>query len=145
EYAIKVRDGVIDDPSFLPVIYGAPMDADYRDEAVWRAANPGMGISVKADYLAAEAKRAEEEPSYENTFRRLHLNQWTQQITRWIKIEDWAACEREFPDLTGRKCYPALDLSTTTDITALVLVFPPVEEDEPYWIKPYFWCPDQRI
>lgn len=75
-YAERVLSGEVDDPSFHAVIYGAPREADYRDPKVWAAANPGMGISVKADYLKAEAKRAEEEPSYENTFRRLHLNQW---------------------------------------------------------------------
>lgn len=146
EYAIKVRDGTISDPSFLPVIYGAPAEADYRDAAVWEASNPGLGISVKRDYLAAEAKRAEEEPSYENTFRRLHLNQWTQQVTRWIKVEDWQACASAFDmeALKGRLCFPALDLSTTTDISALALVFPP-EGDEPYRVLPFFWCPENTI
>jgi phage terminase large subunit-like protein len=146
EYATKVRDGVVDDPSFLPVIYGAPAEADYRDEAVWVAANPGIGSSVKLDYLASEAKRAEEEPSYENTFRRLHLNQWTQQVTRWIRVEDWSACADAPPDLDGRPCHAGLDLSTTTDISALVLIFPPGEDEgEPYWMVPYFWAPESRI
>ena len=145
EYAGKVRDGAIDDPSFLPVIYAAPQDADYRDPAVHVAANPGIGISLKADYLVAEAKRAEEEPSYENTFRRLHLNQWTQQVTRWIRVEDWSACGAAKPDLTGKYCFPALDLSTTTDISALVLVFPPDSDSGPYWLLPYFWCPESKV
>jgi phage terminase large subunit-like protein len=144
DYALKVQAGVIDDPSFLPVIYGAPIEADYRDRKVWAAANPGMGISVKEDYLAAEAKRAEAEPSYENTFRRLHLNQWTQQLTRWLKIEDWNACADVLPNLRGRYCFPALDLSTTTDITALVLVFPATEL-EPYYLLPFFWCPREKV
>lgn len=145
EYAEKVQDGVVEDPSFLPVIYGAPPEADYRDEAVWVDANPGIGRSVKLEYLAGEAKRAEEEPSYENTFRRLHLNQWTQQVTRWIRLADWNACEGGMPDLAGRFCYPALDLSTTTDISALVLTFPPEDDDEPYWLLPFFWCPEERV
>lgn len=145
EYAEKVRDGVVDDPAFLPVIYGAPKEADYRDPAVQAAANPGAGASVTLEYLATEAKRAEEEPSYENTYRRLHLNQWTQQVTRWIKVEDWAACADELPDLIGRHCFPALDLSTTTDISALALVFPPESEDEPYWLLPFFWCPESKV
>lgn len=144
-YAEQVRDGAVDDPSFLPVIYGAPKDADYRDPQVHAATNPGAGRSVSLEYLAAEAKRAESEPSYENTFRRLHLNQWTQQLTRWIPIEAWAACASPLPDLTGRACFPALDLSTTTDISALALLFPPEEEDEPYWLLPFFWCPENRI
>ena len=147
EYAGKVRDGIVDDPSFLPVLYGAPMDADYRDEAVWRAANPGLGISVKLDYLAAEAKMAAEQPSYENTFRRLHLNQWTQQVTRWIKIEDWNACagEMDLAALEGKPCYAGLDLSETTDISSLSLVFPPDEDEPRYRVLPFFWCPEERL
>lgn len=144
-YAERVISGEIDDPSFLPVIYGAPKEADYRDQSVWEAANPGIGISVKADYLAAEAKRAEEEPSYENTFRRLHLNQWTEQVTRWIKKEEWGACAGAVPDLSGRRCFPALDLSTTTDISALALVFPPIVEADPYHVLVFFWCPENKV
>lgn len=147
EYAEKVRDGVVEDPSFLPVIYGADKEADYRDPKVQIAANPGIGRSVKAEYLATEAKRAEEEPSYENTYRRLHLNQWTQQATRWIQMERWQACAGSFgaKDLGGRACYPALDLSTTTDISALMLVFPPLTEDDVYRLLPFFWCPEEKI
>lgn len=144
-YAERVKSGEIDDPTFHAVIYGAPRDADYRDPKVWAAANPGMGISVKSDYLAAEAKRAEQEPSYENTFRRLHLNQWTEQLTRWLKKEDWQACAGAIPDLTGRQCYPALDLSTTTDIAALALDFPPGSETEPHYLLTFFWCPERKV
>jgi phage terminase large subunit-like protein len=144
-YAERVLSGEIDDPTFLPVIYGAPKEADYREASVWEAANPGMGISVKADYLAAEAKRAEEEPSYENTFRRLHLNQWTEQVTRWIKKEEWEECIGEVPDLSGRQCFPALDLSTTTDISALALLFPPVLDGEPNYLLTFFWCPENKV
>lgn len=145
EYALKVKDGTLDDPSFLPVVYGAAPEDDYRDPETHRKANPGYGTSVKPEYLAAEAKRAEAEPSYENTFRRLHLNQWTQQVTRWLKVEDWAACQRELPDLTGRECFGGLDLSTTTDISAFVLLFPPRDESEPYYILPHFWIPESKI
>lgn len=144
-YAEQVRDGVIDDPAFLPVIYAADPEADYRDPETWRKANPGYGVSVRAEYLQAEAKRAEAEPSYENTFRRLHLNQWTQQVTRWLKVEDWDACEREFPDLSGRLCYGGLDLSTTTDLSAFCLIFPPNHPEEPYYLLPHFWIPERKL
>jgi phage terminase large subunit-like protein len=91
-YACKVRDGQIDDPTFLPVIYEATKTNDWKEEATWRLANPNFGVSVRAEYLANECKKAIENPSYENTFKRLHLNQWTEQKTRWIKMEDWRAC-----------------------------------------------------
>jgi phage terminase large subunit-like protein len=53
----------------------------------------------------------------------------------------WDACDTALPDLAGRSCYGGLDLSTTTDIAAFVLAFPPVEEGEPLWLLPTFWIP----
>lgn len=91
-HACQVRDGVIDDHSFLPVIYEAGKDLDWRLESTWKIANPNFGVSVRAEYFAAECQRAIENPAYENTFRREHLNQWTEQKTRWLKMEDWRNC-----------------------------------------------------
>jgi len=92
-YACKVRDGVIKDAAFLPVIYEATKELDWRTEEAWKKANPNYGVSVRKDYLAAECKKAIDNPAYENTFKRLHLNQWTEQKTRWIKMEDWRLCK----------------------------------------------------
>lgn len=141
DYAKKVEEGTIEDPAVLPCIYEAASEADYRDPEVWAKANPGLGASIKREYLEAEAKRAAAEPSYENTFRRLHLGQWTQQVTRWLKIEDWQACAQEIPDLTGRECFGGLDLSTTTDFSAFVLAFP----GDPTYLLPFFWIPEGRL
>jgi len=126
EYACRVRDGVVDDPAFLPVIYEATHDDDWTDPAVWAKANPNLGVSVSMEYLERECRRAQEIPTYENTFKRLHLNLRTQQDVRWLRLEDWDACDDVVDEaaLAGRECYAGLDLSTTTDISALVLVFP---------------------
>ena len=82
EYACKVRDGVLDDPAFLPVIYEADVAADWTSPDVWKQANPNLGISVNLEYLERECRRARETPAYENTFKRLHLNMKTQQDVR---------------------------------------------------------------
>ena len=97
EYACKVRDQILEDSSFLPVIYEALPDDDWTDPEVWRKANPNLGVSVKLEYLERECRRAKAEPSYQNTFRRLHLNQRTSQDTRWLSVEDWEACKVELP------------------------------------------------
>jgi len=143
-YAESVRDGLIDDAELLPVIYAANEADDITDPETWRKANPGYGISVREDYLAAEARKAAEMPSYENTFRRLHLNQWTQQVTRWLPIEKWDACEQPLPNLTGRACFGGLDLATTQDLSAFALIFPP-RFDEPYYLLPFFWIPEAKL
>lgn len=126
DYACNVRDGVYQDPYFLPAIYEAPPEADWRRVSTWRLANPNYGVSVRRDYLRRECRKAIEMPSYENTFRRLHLDQWTEQDVRWLPVDKWQACKNAvaLEELLGRPCWGALDLSSTTDLTAFVLMFP---------------------
>jgi phage terminase large subunit-like protein len=142
EYASKVRDGIIDDPSFLPCIWEAEPDDDWTDPASWAKANPNLGVSVKLEYLQRECRRAMAEPAYENTFRRLHLNQRTSVESRWLNLTDWDACKRTFPDLTGLPCWAGLDLSSTTDLSALVLAF---EVEGVVYLQPHFWIPERKL
>jgi len=144
DYACKVRDGVIKDPTFLPVIYEAPKDADWKAEATWRAANPGLNGPTafrSIEEIARTAKEAAENPGLENAFRRLYLNQWTTQDTRWLSMAKWAACEGELRDLTDRPCFAALDLATTTDIAALTLLFP--DDDGTADVVQRYWVPEE--
>lgn len=147
DYACKVRDGVIDDPAFLPVIYEAVAGEDWTDPAVWAGANPNLGISVSEEYLRRECARARETPTYENTFKRLHLNMRTQQDVRWLSLEQWDACGGapiDEDELAGRECYAGLDLSSTTDVSALVLAFSDEDEGEGVTLLPRFWVPAEN-
>jgi phage terminase large subunit-like protein len=121
-HACRVRDGVISDPSFLPVIYEAPKDADWKSEETWKLANPNYGVSVRKDYMEAECRKAIEEPAYENTFRREHLNQWTEQKTRWLRMDDWHKCRKSGEPIADKaQVCLGMDLSTTTDLTAVAI------------------------
>jgi len=140
KYAEAVRDGAIIDDTFLPVIYAADPTDDWKDEATWRKANPNLGVSINLDFLRSECARAVEMPSYENTFRQLYLNQWTEQDTRWLRMDHWAQGNVACPvDLAGRECFAGLDLATTYDTTAFVLLFP--LDDGTFWVEPHFWIP----
>lgn len=145
EYARRVLDGTVEDPAFFAYIAAAEDTDDWTDPMIWAKANPGLNVTIKLDYLETECERAKASPAYQNTFRRLHLNQWTAQDERWLDMTAWNACARTFPELRGRPCYGGLDLSSTTDITAFVLVFPPVDDNEPYYILPHFWIPADAI
>lgn len=136
DYACKVRDGIIEDDEFLPVIYAADKDDDWTDPEIWKASNPGFGISVKADYLERECERAKEVPAAQNTFRRLHLNQWTEQETRWLDMDVWDESGGVLDEdaLAGQECFAGLDLSTTTDISALALYFRGGETVMRFWV-----------
>ena len=141
DYACKVRDRVFDDSSFLPIIYEAPRDADWTDPDVWAMANPNLGVSVKLEYLERECRKAKAIPAYENTFRRLHLNQRTQNDVRLISLDAWDAGKHEI-DLDSLKavpCFGALDMGATSDFTAFVLSFI-LEDGSPFFL-PFFWLP----
>jgi phage terminase large subunit-like protein len=140
KYAEAVQSGAVKDDTFLPAIYAADAKDDWKDEATWVNANPNLGISIKADFLRTECARAVEMPAYENTFRQLYLNQWTEQDRRWLRMDHWAQGNVPCPvSLAGRECWAGLDLATTYDTTALVLLFP--LEDGTYWVEPHFWIP----
>ena len=114
---------------------------------MWKKANPSLGITVGIDKVKAACESAKQNPAEENSFRQLRLNQWVKQAVRWMPMDKWDACA--FPvsedDLEGRVCYGGLDLSSTTDITAFVLVFPPLDEEDKYTVLPYFWIPEDNI
>lgn len=145
--AIDIAEGRKVDPTFYSVIYGAAENEDWTDPKVWKKANPSLGITVGIDKVRAACESARQNPGEENAFRQLRLNQWVKQSVRWMPMDKWDACA--FPvsedDLEGRICYGGLDLSSTTDITAFVLVFPPLDEEDKYYILPYFWIPEETL
>jgi phage terminase large subunit-like protein len=134
------------DPTFLARIYGAAEDDDWNDEAVWIKANPSLGYLFEIEDIREEYQQALRSPSDENNFRRFRLNQWVKQETRWIQMAEWDACAGpvEASSLDRRTCYAGLDLASTRDITAMVLVFPP-SGNEPHRIIPHFWIPLDTI
>lgn len=143
EYARNVRDGVVCDPYFLPVIYEATDQDDWTDPDVWRRVNPGLGTAVSEQYLREAFERAKAVPAFETTFKNLHLNMWTDSAETWLSSEAWRACGGELPDLTGRHCYAAIDLGSTDDLTALVYVFP--FDDGTLAVKCHAWVPDETV
>ena len=142
-YASKVRDGVVRDPYYLPIIYEAAEGDDWTDPKVWAKANPNLEKSVKIDYLKERCERAKKLPADENTFRQLHLNQWTEQAVRWIPMRAWDACDEplDMDFLKGRLCIAGLDLASVRDTTALQLVFP-VNETKKFHILTHIFIPE---
>jgi len=141
-YAEALLRGVIEDPSFYPVIYSAPDDADWTDEKVWAACNPALGDFRDLEEMRSLCREAKQTPALENTFRRLYLCQWTQQEKRWLPIDAWDATAFTINELDGLDCYGGLDLASTSDLAAFVLVFPAGNN---FLILPRFWIPEENI
>lgn len=141
--ARQVRDGLIEDNTFLPVIFEATEEDDWTDPQVWAKANPNLGVSITEDYLSRECKKAQENPAYENTFRRLHLNQWTSQESRWLQMEKWRACRStDLPLEPALPAFGALDLSSNVDVTAWVVS----QRVENGWrLRGHYFIPEGRM
>ncbi|MBL8479358.1 MAG: phage terminase small subunit P27 family, partial [Sterolibacteriaceae bacterium] len=139
----QVIAGTIEDPSFVAVIYAVPDDADPWDESLWPLANPALGDFRSLDEMRKFAERAKRIPSREAVFRNLYLNQAVAAEIRFIAAQDWKACSGTFDRevLQGRPCWAGLDLSSTTDLTALVLYFPL----DGGAVLPFFWLPADNI
>jgi len=118
DYAIKALEGVLRDVSWFAFIASADEQDDWTEPQVWRKANPSFGLSVKADDLARKAEKAIALPGAQNAFRRMHLNEWSEQAERRIDMAAWDACNGpvDLEQLRGKTCFGGLDLSTTTDV-----------------------------
>lgn len=144
DYTLRVASGDIIDASFLGVIYGAEKDADWKNPDVWRAANPSLGTTITEDYLREEVVRATVSPARQTTFRQLHLGVWTSEVQRWIDPDAWKACGEPYRERNpDGPVFAGLDLSSTTDISALVLLHP--YDDGTYDVEPHFWIPEHGL
>ena len=143
-YAKKIIKGIVKDKTFLPVIYEAGEKDNWEDEKVWSRVNPALGTFRKIEEMRSLFNKAKETPALQNTFKRLYLDMWTSQETRWIDISKWDSCPGKYDlkQLEGQICYGALDLSATTDLTAFVLVFP---KDDKRIALPFFFIPKERM
>jgi len=141
QYAKQVLDGVVEDDSFFAYIRAADVEQeDWTSPDVWRKANPSFGVTIDEATFASDCKEAQESPTKENAFKRYRLNIWTEQDVRWLQMDKWDACDGPVDpgELAGRACFGGLDLASTTDIAAFVLLFP---EDDGYLVVPHFWVP----
>ena len=153
DYARKVERKIIKDKTYLPVIYSAADKKDnfdkvkWTDEKVWKKANPALGHHRKIEEMREACNTAKESPAYENTFKRLYLNIWTKQESRWIPMQKWDRNARycEIESLRGQKCWGGLDLASTTDIAAFAKVFPPAFEGDRYKCLLTFWIPEESM
>ncbi len=135
------------DASFYPVIYGIEDDDDWSDEENWKKANPSLGYTIPLDRVRDAYREASQNPAEENVFRQLRLCQWVNSTVRWIPDHIYEQGNRpiDLESLKGCDCYGGLDLSSSGDITAFVLIFPPRTETEPYYMLPFFWVPEDTI
>lgn len=145
KYATAVLEGAIEDDTFFAIIYTIDEDDNWEDEACWYKANPNLRISVDLDDMRRMAEKAKKQPSAKNNFLTKKLNVWTSQAVAWTNIGQWKQSPPAIPEaeLIGLPCYSGLDLSTNTDLTALVHLFP--LDDDLLAVLPRLWIPADNI
>jgi phage terminase large subunit-like protein len=165
DYSTKILEGIIDDDSWFAYICqldpcqecaregkaqpkdGCPHCDQWTNEAVWLKANPCLDVSITRKYLREQVREAVGMPAKQNIVKRLNFCMWTEQSVRWIDMGAWDECAVpvELDDLRGRACFGGLDLSSTTDLSAFVLLFRPREDGEPWQIVCRFWMPSDHV
>jgi phage terminase large subunit-like protein len=155
QYSRDILRGTVVDDAWFAFIAEIDEGDDWQDPLTWAKANPNLGVSVKLDDLQRKADKARNMPAAQNGFRRLHLDEWTQQSERWIDVELWDANflgPVTVEGLEGRPGYGGLDLSAVSDLTAWVVAFPRINDeggrmkDEgvlDLWCR--FWCPESKL
>jgi phage terminase large subunit-like protein len=145
DHARKVARGEIDDPSMLPILFETSADADWKDEALLYRANPGLALGYQdIAWLRQLAKEAETSITARETFRQYHLNVWLDHSTSpFVEMEIYDKGDRPIPeDINGLPCWIGVDMSTTTDLTAVVAC---VRKDDDFLILPFFFCPGDNL
>ena len=145
--AVDILAGRKVDSTFYPVVFGLTDEDDWHDEDNWYKANPSLGQTIQIDRVREAYREALQNPAEENVFKQLRLNMWVSSLTQFIpeQIFDLGNIPIDMEALKGRDCYGGLDLSSTGDITAFVLIFPPRNVDEKYILLPFFWIPEETI
>ncbi len=150
EFSVKTLEGTVPpeaaDSWFAFIATIDPGD-DWTNPSVWIKANPSLGVTVKVEDLKRQVEEAREMPAQQNAIRRLRLNEWTEQVTRWIDMGVWAdgAAPFDEDDLLGRPCYAGLDLARVNDLSSLALVFPPERPGDTVKVIWRHWCSEEDI
>lgn len=147
DYAQKVLEGIVEDLEFFAFVAEPAKDADWTLEETWEQGNPSIDEVVSRKNLRKECARAIALPSRENSFRRFKVGQLTEQLDRWIPLTIWDKNGGKIAEelLHGRTCFAGMDLSSTTDISAVCYWFPPNEDVEDHLLFWRAWLPEDRI
>ena len=146
-YAVDILNGRKIDPSYYPVVFAARDDDDWEDPEVWKRVNPSYGITVPEDFYKDIYTKAKYSVDKEMEFRQFYLNQWLSSSKSWLPMDKYDKGKEPFDPkiLHGKDCYAGLDLASTDDIAAFVLVFPPDDPHGEYFVLPHFWIPDENL
>ena len=145
-YSKKIIEGTLENPNFLPMLFEADDEDDWKLPETWKKANPALGDFKLLRYMEGEMKKADDVVAYQSEFKRWELNQWQDSAMTWISSEKWEAARvdpADYPDLKTAPCFMGLDLSAVSDLTALARAY--VVNGNQIILDCNFYCPQDRI
>lgn len=144
ENVIKVLRGVNEDDSLFGIIYTLDDKSEWDDPKMWIKANPNLGVSLSADYLADQVKDAKNRPEAVRNVMTKNVDLWVDAERTWILDDVWQKCigTTDPADLKDCACWGGLDLSNVSDITVYVLLF---HENDRFQLLPHFWIPEEKM
>lgn len=146
-YAVKILQGTQQDETYFGLIYTIdPGDVDnWDDPAIWRKANPNLGVSVGVADMKRKAEKARSMPSARGAFLRYHLNVWGEGEQQWMSPQRWNTCATtlDLEQLRGKRAVIALDLASKVDVAAAVIAWR--DEAGIYSVRPIMWVPEKRL
>lgn len=148
-YAKQILDQELDDDAYFAFIACPDETLRWDDELAWHQANPNLGVSLDLHAFRTAADGARKSAQALAEFKRFRLNVRSSDTNSVIKAEDWKLNTRggalDLEALRGRRCFGAVDLSSTTDITCWMKLFPPLADDDPWILVPRFWVPTDGV
>lgn len=147
-HVIDILQGTVTDDSYFGIIYTVDDGDDPWAEETWKKANPNYGVSVYPESIRSEAKRAMVMPSAQAAFFTKHLNIWVNAATAWLPAGAWEKCgdkDLDLNDFRGQPCYIGVDLAQRSDITALVIAFPPAPGRDWWAVFGYYYLPEETV
>lgn len=144
DYSERVLRGTKQDDEWFAYVCGLDLEGgdDWRDEKVWPKANPNLGVSVPLEYVRRQVREAEGMPAQQSLVKRLNFCIWTQQSDPWLEMEVWDKNAGAVTPTPGQLCFAGLDLSSTTDTSALALIFPRPDGLD---VVMRFWIPRDNL
>lgn len=146
EMCTEVLGGLKEDDTLFAMIFSLDEGDDWKDESVWIKSNPNLGVTVKPKYLREQVQKAINAPSEEVGVKTKNINLWCDAETVWIPDHYILEASKniKFDDYKNRDCYVGIDLSSTSDLTCVAYMFPPID-GENYSFKVHYYLPEAAL
>ena len=144
----SILQGKLKNERTFAIMYDLDEEDSWDDPKVWVKANPAIGETPTLDYMKSMCRKAKTEGASKLVeFKTKNLNQWSDTSEVWIQDDIWKKNGKRFKedDLLGRRCYVGMDLASVRDLTSVKLLFPPVEEGEPFKVVKRFFAPSDNL